>query len=258
VVELTELPVDGTQVDAFTMPMGTLKLLVEEHLDSSDSGTHILPLPFDKTTTPVNANRAAKIRLTVDANSEEHWLTGPRMTFGLGRKQPSSMRSVEGKGRSATVMMPLDEIDVGFDVKLLKFTRKLDPGTQQAADFASNVDFIDGRGHTLARDVLITMNAPVDFSDPERGRSYRLFQEAYQGPFGPELPEYRLHYMGTQTPPADRRDRIYISILTVNYDPGRWVKYAGCYLIVAGILTMFYMRAYFFKPAGDRQATAAA
>ena len=36
--------------------------------------------------------------------------------------------------------------------------------------------------------------------------------------------------------------------LTVNHDPGRGTKYAGCLLIVFGIGTMFYMRAYFFKP----------
>jgi hypothetical protein len=37
-------------------------------------------------------------------------------------------------------------------------------------------------------------------------------------------------------------------VLTVNYDPGRGVKYLGSSLIVIGIFTMFYMRAYFFGP----------
>ena len=42
--------------------------------------------------------------------------------------------------------------------------------------------------------------------------------------------------------------RLRVSVLTVNYDPGRGIKYLGCALIVTGIFTMFYMRAYFFKP----------
>ena len=43
-------------------------------------------------------------------------------------------------------------------------------------------------------------------------------------------------------------DRLEASVLTVNYDPGRGVKYLGSSLIVIGIFTMFYMRAYFFGP----------
>jgi hypothetical protein len=43
------------------------------------------------------------------------------------------------------------------------------------------------------------------------------------------------------------RDELFLSWLTFNYDPGRGLKYFGSLLIVAGIGTMFYMRAYFFR-----------
>jgi hypothetical protein len=88
------------------------------------------------------------------------------------------------------------------------------------------------------------MNAPVDFSDPATGRSYRLFQESFMGPWlpGDDLYERFVKDRG------DRPEKIEASVLTVNYDPGRGVKYAGSGLIVAGIFTMFYMRAYFFGP----------
>ncbi|NBV44816.1 MAG: hypothetical protein EBR86_04065 [Planctomycetia bacterium] len=49
-------------------------------------------------------------------------------------------------------------------------------------------------------------------------------------------------------PGVDKPDRLEASVLTVNYDPGRGVKYAGSGLVVVGIFTMFYMRAYFFGP----------
>jgi hypothetical protein len=34
----------------------------------------------------------------------------------------------------------------------------------------------------------------------------------------------------------------------VAHDPGLWFKYAGSVLLVLGIATMFWMRAYFFRP----------
>jgi hypothetical protein len=88
------------------------------------------------------------------------------------------------------------------------------------------------------------MNAPVDFSDPASGRSYRLFQESYMGPWLPGDELYDRFTKGW----SEKPEKLEASVLTVNYDPGRGVKYAGSGLIVAGIFTMFYMRAYFFGP----------
>jgi hypothetical protein len=50
---------------------------------------------------------------------------------------------------------------------------------------------------------------------------------------------------------------LYVSTLTANFDPGRAVKYTGCLLVVAGIATMFYMRAYFFKTPAKKTEPAA-
>jgi len=94
----------------------------------------------------------------------------------------------------------------------------------------------------VQRDVWITMNAPVEFSDPASGRWYRLFQEAFDGPRRPGDPEFE-HYVPAGSP----KDELYRSVLTVNYDPGRGIRSAGCLLVVLGIGLMFYMRAYFFK-----------
>lgn len=89
----------------------------------------------------------------------------------------------------------------------------------------------------------ITMNAPIDFSNPESGRSYRLFQERFDGPYLPGSPAFE-----TFVPPESKRDELYASVLTVNYDPGRGIWQVGCLGIVFGIVTMFFMRAYFFMP----------
>ena len=46
------------------------------------------------------------------------------------------------------------------------------------------------------------------------------------------------------------------STLSVRYDPGWIIKYLGCALIVGGIFTMFYMKAYFQKPPAPAPAAA--
>lgn len=249
-VALAELPADGTRVNAFKMPIAQLEMYVERHIPAPRPEKKVLPVPFDKEMIPTGAFRAHQLRLTVDDASEEFWLVGGPPSIFSGGPSPLEKHTVESAKRSVTIRAPLDEVDIGFNVRLQDFERKLDPGTSQASHFSSIVDFValpdasDAvRRTTMPRDVLITMNAPVDFSDPESGKSYRLFQEAFRGPF---LPGDRIFQ--TNVSDASDREHLYLSILTVNYDPGRGVKYLGCMLVVAGIVTMFYMRAYFFKP----------
>jgi hypothetical protein len=92
-------------------------------------------------------------------------------------------------------------------------------------------------------DIYITMNAPVEFSNPVTGQTYRLFQESFNGPWKPGSLEYEQMVL-----PTSEKEELYLSVLTVNADPGRWIRNLGCLFVVLGIATMFYMRAYFFKP----------
>ena len=240
-----ELPVDGSPVPAFAMPMGKLELRVDRFLPADRLEVATLPLPFDKDKVPSAKRRAAKVRLTVDGRPEEFWLAGRPIQPIAEPPGPAEEHTVEGNSRAVTIALVPDAIDIGFDVKLDNFERRLDPGTSQASHFSSLVEFLAPGGRPLvSRPVTITMNAPVDFSDPATGRSYRLFQESFMGPWlpGDDLYERFVKDRG------DRPEKIEASVLTVNYDPGRGVKYAGSGLIVAGIFTMFYMRAYFFGP----------
>jgi hypothetical protein len=105
---------------------------------------------------------------------------------------------------------------------------------------------------TLRDDVWITMNAPVEFANPRTGHAYRLFQESFVGPFKPGSPEFE-----ELVPNSVNVPELYASVLTVNYDPGRWIRNIGCLLVVLGIATMFYMRAYFFRPVRRAESSAA-
>jgi len=253
VVAADVLPSDGTPVDAFKMPIGQLQLRTADHIARDRPEPVILPVKFNKDATAVDSYRAAKLRLTVDGNEEELWLLGaPPDLFG-GAPSPLERRMVSGEGRVVSISMPLDVVDIGFRITLQPggFERFLDPGTSQASHYGSVVDFLDrDRDESLREGLQISMNAPIDFTDPQRGRSYRLFQEAFRGPFRPGDGIYERIDQLSEKPLGG--DQAYVTILTVNYDPGRGTKYLGCALIVAGIAVMFYMRAYFFKPAGKK------
>lgn len=245
VAAIGTLPGDGTRVDAFKMPIGQLQMYVDRHLSSPRPDRHVDPLPFNKDANPRDLDRAVKLRMVVDGHAEEFWLVGGAfdpLERPLGGLQLASVRSPR---REVTCALRLGEIDVGLNVRLKNFERTLDPGTSQAAHYGSMIDLEDAAsGATLYRDVHISMNAPVDFRDPRRGRNYRLFQEAFRGPFSPGDGSgvFELVY------PSERDSQArYMTILTVNYDPGRGFKYMGSLLVVVGIATMFYMRAYFFK-----------
>src|SRR5262249_35949313 len=158
-------------------------------------------------------------RVTVDGNTEEFWLKGaPARLLDLP-PEPSEQHMVLGKGRMVAVGIPLDQVDVGFLVELQDFERKLDPGTSQPSHYSSWVRFLDRTtGEPLSgkpKDedrVLITMNAPQDFSDPQRGKSYRLFQEAFRGPFVLGDGIYEQHYRGLpEIKPAQQRDQLFMT-----------------------------------------------
>ena len=239
------LPLDGRPVPAFEMPRAKLELRVDRFLPADTLEIATLPLPFDKAKPPSAKRRAAKVRLTVDGRAEEFWIAGMPIQPIEEPPGPTERRVVEGPTRSAALTLLPDAVDVGFNVQLDNFERRLDPGTSQASHFSSIVEFLSKEGRPLVKDpVTITMNAPVDFSDPQTGRSYRLFQESFMGPW---LPGDDLYERFTREA-TEKPERLEASVLTVNYDPGRGVKYAGSGLIVIGIFTMFYMKAYFFGP----------
>ena len=91
-------------------------------------------------------------------------------------------------------------------------------------------------------DIYITMNAPVEFDSPTNGHGYRLFQESFSGPWKPGDPEYE-----RVIPSESQQEDLYLSVLTVNRDPGRAIRNFGCLIVCLGIAIMFYMKAYFFK-----------
>jgi len=251
---------EGSATVAFEDTDAEVALVVEDFISAERPGLLPKPVPFDKKKCDNDRQfHQALVELTVDGKSRKFWIEGIPPEPMERPLNESQRKIVEGKNRSVIITMPRDEINLGFAVNLKKFTRKLDPGTSRASHYSSLVDFLEvdekdkpnekkqpgekgKEPKPLVEDVLISLNAPVDFAGPKSGHSYRLFQASFSGPFQPGNPVFE-SIVGDDLD----RERLFLSSLSVNHDPGRGIKYAGSLLIVLGIFIMYYMRAYFFR-----------
>jgi hypothetical protein len=101
-------------------------------------------------------------------------------------------------------------LDLGFNLTLKDFRVGRYEGTSRAASYESEV-LVEGGD----KEVKISMNEPLVH------KRYTFYQASFQ---------------------EDPQGRPTASILSVNYDPGRWWKYLGAALIVLGTLIMFYFK----------------
>ncbi len=104
--------------------------------------------------------------------------------------------------------LPLD-----FALKLDEFRVGRYQGTRRAASYESDVTVKDAEGDKLS--TTISMNEPLYYG------GFTFYQSSFQ---------------------EDEMGRPTMSILSVNYDPGRPFKYAGSLMIVFGIIHLFYFR----------------
>lgn len=102
------------------------------------------------------------------------------------------------------------QVDIGEDLFLKKFSIGHYQGTRRAMAYESVVE-VPGLGEHL-----ISMNEPLHY------KGYTFYQASFQ-----QDPK-------TGEPIA--------SILSVNKDPGRWMKYIGSLIIVLGIIHLFWFR----------------
>ena len=98
------------------------------------------------------------------------------------------------------------EIKLPYQITLQKFVMNKNPGTNTPASFESFTQLLDGRGETTVLDNHIYMNNPLKYED------FTFYQSSYFQ-IGPEN---------------------FGSVLSVNYDPGRFYKYLGSLLLVLG------------------------
>jgi hypothetical protein len=230
------LPANGAEVTLFDGTEYATTMSVTDFVYAAEPGMEVKAQPFDKKLSPAQRQPRVQLRLSVDDRSEEFWLA-PLATdeTDAAKIPPGLRRIVEGVGRSVAVTMPRDQIDLGFQVHLNKFVCKYDPGMTTVAEYSSLVDILERKRDTpLEKDALITLNHPLSVLDPDSGRTYQLYQSSYGGPFYPGQEEFDATVRGTRM-----SDRLFISYLSANYDPGRVLKYLGSVLICVGMVLTF-------------------
>ncbi len=112
--------------------------------------------------------------------------------------------------------LPLD-----FKMTLKKFDVGRYQGTMRASSYQSVVS-VPGVGD----DITISMNEPLKHA------GFTFYQASFQ---------------------EDQMGKPVASIFSVNYDPGRWIKYLGSLLIVLGSMHLFYRRWKMAKKSGGLQ-----
>ena len=98
---------------------------------------------------------------------------------------------------------------LGFDLELLDFRMTKYQGSAKAKSYESEVRFGD-------QTTVISMNEPL------KQAGYTFYQSSFE--------------------PSQEGGEPVISILSVNRDPGRVLKYIGSAFVVAGIILLFYLR----------------
>ncbi len=245
------VPLNQDEITVAAKSTLPIQFYVAQFSPAKTPGFEVRPIPFSKEAKKKKKTPRTLVRLQVgeesgknsgDKSSEkskEAWLTTP------GPETPAAdTMSVDADGQTASIRLTHNKIDLGFGIRLKRFERRFDPGTKVPSHYGSLVDLVkaDDPSKPIEENLTISMNRPLSVNDPKTGRTYRLFQSSYGGPFGPGDAPYDEIVGGTAN-----RDELYISYLSLAYDPGRAWKYAGCYMTIAGIAIMYYMKAYFFR-----------
>ncbi len=100
-------------------------------------------------------------------------------------------------------------LELSFPLTLKQFRVGTYQGTARAASYESEVE-VPGRGQ-----VLISMNEPL------KHEGFTFYQSSFE---------------------RNEKGEPVISILSVNHDPGRGLKYLGSFMIVLGSIILFYFR----------------
>jgi len=230
-----------------------LKIRVDQFVPEDESGRpgKLVPKPFYPKK-PME-RRQALVRLTVDGVSEEFWLEGMSIYPFDELPQTNQSKVVQSAKRNVKVRLRWDEIDLGFGVHLRECFEELHAGTRMEKNYSSIVDFLS-RDHQqrplLPEATTITMNGPADFTDPQTGRLYRLSQSGMQGPIPLNNPMYRAfrQRVGDKTD----RERVYLTSLGLNYDPGRGLKHAGSLLMIVGVFLVLFARVHTYRRSSRR------
>ncbi len=121
----------------------------------------------------------------------------------------NDMMKIEHQGKTFRLFYAQERLPLDFSIQLNKFEIERYQGTRKAAEYKSLVE-VPGEGQHL-----ISMNEPLKI------KGLLVYQASFE---------------------EDARGEPTASVFSVNYDPGRWLKYFGSLLMSIGIILLFYFK----------------
>lgn len=181
----------------------------------------------------------------------------------LGRRAIFTINGLlDGQKVTETFRISFGNVPVAlnFALELTRAESQLDPGTNRAATYSSFVKIFN-RPKDLNEEEIIAQ-LPPDATDDQREAaivdrytfvdSQMITMNEPLEYFGYKVYQSRFEKFGLDD---ETGKQLAGSVFTIGRDPGLWLKYLGTGMVGLGIATMFWMKAYFFKPKA-RQVSA--
>lgn len=195
----------------------------------------------------------ARVRVTLDDVCETFLLRAIPLESIAKEQIPYLERKIVSSKRQATVRFTDREIDLGAALFVKKFSAVYEPGSSTAVSFSSLTRVLpkdltleeqrQAAQENSDRDVLIQMNRPGVLKAPGSKKVYWAYQDSFRGPYRPGDPEFDSVVQGKLLTGEDKpREFLYQTIITLNDDPGRGMKYLGSLFVVWGTAMLVYRR----------------
>jgi len=254
-----------TKKPQFTIAAQTpdeVEIVLERFVPQDVPGHRVVPKPVTKSQLK---EQRVKLRVTFEGKEDTFWIRAAVPTVVPLPPDQDQIRYIYGRDQTLSVELNFEAIDLGFGILLKNFEKRTEPGTRMPSHFSSLIDYVEAKDRTVNKvdmadrntwfsrqlqdyrflqdgeNVLISMNRPGFFSGT--GRGYRIYQSSYLGPYFPDQPQFRELYDGTIFPWETRpRESISMSTFSINGDPGRGLKYFGCFLIVLGTILFIWRK----------------
>ena len=159
-------------------------------------------------------NPAIQVALTKNSNS--------KLWLGLGDR--AEFTDVDGT--SISMGYYPKRMILPFALRLKRFELKHNPGTMDPSAYSSFVQVVEGFQKTEA-DMDALPVTHISMNEPLKAKQYTFYQASYI----PDMP------------------RPTTTVLSVNYDPGRALKYWGSILLIMGAVSLYLAKVIRKKPA---------
>lgn len=138
-----------------------------------------------------------------------------RMWLGLGDRADL----VTAKGEEISVGYFPKRLVLPFALRLQRFEMKHNPGTMDPSAYSSHVQVVDQFQKTA--DALERLPShEISMNEPLKHGGYTFYQASY-------IPDF---------------PRAVTTVLSVNHDPGRTLKYSGSLLLVLGSIALYFVK----------------